>query len=309
MPGYAFFFDWEISLIAWLQSFLSGAGAVAVLGTVTLLGEELVMVALLGFFYFSYNKQFGKYIGTNLLVGIVLNPLVKNIFLRLRPYMVSDRAACLKAVDGGADVNDVAAQGYSFPSGHSMNSAIAYGSAARCLKRRWAWITAAALILLVGLSRVALGVHFPTDVAAGWLLGAAVALLIPLAQKKIGNDKLFYLILVLLGLPGMFYCTSNDYFSGYGLLLGALAAFLFEERWVKFENAPSLLFRILRLAGCILLFLGLNTLLKLPFSSEFLNSGEVGSMLLRAARYALVAFITVGVYPLIFRPVEKRFVK
>lgn len=293
-------------MIAWLQSFLSGAGATAIMGAVTRLGEELVLVGLLVFLYFSYNKEFGKYFGINILVGNVLNPLVKNIFLRARPYMVSDRIECLWPVDGGADPMDIAAQGYSFPSGHSMNSLIAYGSVARYLKRRWAWIAAAALTLLVGLSRVTLGVHFPTDVAVGWLLGAAVLLLIPLLRQKIGNDKVFFLLLLLLGLPGMFYCRSNDYFSVYGLMLGVLSGFLFEERRVKFEDTRSPLFRALRPIGGLAVFLGLNTLLKLPFSADFLEAGELGACLVRTARYALVSFVTVGLYPILFRPIERR---
>ena len=306
---HSFYFEWEFRLIRWLQSFLNGAGAVAVMGAVTRLGEELVLVALLAFFYFSYNKEHGKYLGINVLVGIVLNPLVKNVFLRPRPYMVDSGVKCLQPVDGSADPMDIAAQGYSFPSGHSMNALIAYGSAARCLKRRWAWITAAALAFLIGLSRVGLGVHFPTDVLAGWALGAAVLFLVPLLRQTLHNDKLLFPILLLLGLPGMFYCSSTDYFSGYGMMLGGFAGFLFEDRFVKFENTRSPLFRTLRLIGGLAVFLGLNTLLKLPFSGEFLSSGTLGALLVRTGRYTLVSFGVVGAYPLLFRPVEKRFGK
>ncbi len=49
------------------------------------------------------------------------------------------------------------------------------------------------------------------------------------------------------------------------------------------------------------LYFALNTVLKLPFSSEFLNSGTVAAHLVRTARYALVIFGVVGVYPLVFR--------
>ena len=59
----------------------------------------------------------------------------------------------------------------SFPSGHSQMSAGLFFSAAFRLKKGWAWILAPVLTLLVMLSRLYLGVHYPTDVLAGAALG------------------------------------------------------------------------------------------------------------------------------------------
>jgi undecaprenyl-diphosphatase len=71
---------------------------------------------------------------------------------------------------------------YSFPSGHAMNATIAYLMLAyllcsifewRGLRRVLAFLGAALVALLVGLSRLVLGVHFPSDVVAGIVAGAA----------------------------------------------------------------------------------------------------------------------------------------
>ena len=57
----------------------------------------------------------------------------------------------------------------------------------------------------------------------------------------------------------------------------------------------------------VAVFFGLNTVLKLPFSSDFLNSGTMAAFLVRTVRYALVIFADMGVYPLLFRVTGKWF--
>ena len=72
---------------------------------------------------------------------------------------------------------------WSLPSGHAANSAAVYGAMAlvatviwwRRRQRRTIWAVAGLLVFGIGLSRVWLGVHWPSDVIAGWLVGAAWA--------------------------------------------------------------------------------------------------------------------------------------
>jgi undecaprenyl-diphosphatase len=76
----------------------------------------------------------------------------------------------------------IAVSGFSFPSGHSLNSTVTYGLIALVVWRSdlptWARaltaIALAALVISIGLSRIALGVHYPSDVLGGWLAGLAV---------------------------------------------------------------------------------------------------------------------------------------
>lgn len=309
LVGNTFFFQWEVSLMIWLQAHMGSFGT-SLASFLSEFGEELVCVAVLGFLYWCYDKRFGRFVGLNILVGVVLNPMIKNIFLRRRPYFDTPEIKCLKPIKKDADIYNIAAQEFSFPSGHSTNAVTVYGSVA-LYKRKNKTLTVIAVVLslLIGVSRFCLGVHYPTDVIFGWLLGLAIILFVPWLQRKLNNDRLFYGILLLLGLPGFFYCKSHDFFSGYGMLLGFVLADLFEQKYVNFSNTRSKLRSVLRVVGGVAVFFGLNALTKMPFSTDFLNSGEMSALLIRTVRYTLVVFVTIGVYPMLFKYTNKWFEK
>ena len=309
VAGNIFYFDWEIALMEWLQANL-GPGAISFLSLLSMFGEQLLMVVIIGFLYWSWDKEFGKFVGLNILVANVWNPLIKNVFLRLRPYFVSDKIDLLRLIDSSADKYDVAAQGYSFPSGHSSGAVSVYGSlAAHEKKNRLLLVIAILLPLLVGFSRVVVGAHYPTDVLAGWLLGLIVILLIPRLQARIKNRWLFYGLLLLLCLPGFFYCTSDDYFTSFGMLLGLILAFPFEEKYVRFENTRSPIRCILRVVGGGAVYFGLNAALKLPFPSALLDSGTFAAHLIRTLRYTAVMFTVIALYPMVFKLTDRIKVK
>ena len=283
VAGNIFYFDWEIALMEWLQANL-GPGAISFLSLLSMFGEQLLMVVIIGFLYWSWDKEFGKFVGLNILVANVWNPLIKNVFLRLRPYYVSDKIDLLRL---------------------SL-----YGSlAAHEKKNRLLLVIAILLPLLVGFSRVVVGAHYPTDVLAGWLLGLIVILLIPRLQARIKNRWLFYGLLLLLCLPGFFYCTSDDYFTSFGMLLGLILAFPFEEKYVRFENTRSPIRCILRVVGGGAVYFGLNAALKLPFPSALLDSGTFAAHLIRTLRYTAVMFTVIALYPMVFKLTDRIKVK
>jgi hypothetical protein len=63
--------------------------------------------------------------------------------------------------------------GYGLPSGHAQFVVVFWGVVAGWVRKPWFWFLSVALMAAIGFSRIYLGVHFPSDVIAGWALGAA----------------------------------------------------------------------------------------------------------------------------------------
>jgi hypothetical protein len=129
----------------------------------TFLGSEEFFILVLPALYWSINAGLGARLGAILLFNAGLNDILKLAFHGPRPYWVDERVIPM-AIEPSFGV----------PSGHSQIAVAMWGTLAAQAKRPWAWAAAIAMILMVGLSRIYLGVHFPHDVLLGWLLGVLV---------------------------------------------------------------------------------------------------------------------------------------
>jgi undecaprenyl-diphosphatase len=138
------------------------------LGSVTVLG--IVSFVVVAYLLLARSRAEALLVLVAVLGGVAINSLLKIQFARPRPDLFVPAAKVFTA---------------SFPSGHAALSAITYMTLAALLTRttvdqrlRYYFVAVAvALTFMIGVSRVYLGVHYPTDVLAGWCLGSAWALI------------------------------------------------------------------------------------------------------------------------------------
>lgn len=152
---------------------------------ITALGGPVVLtlVTLItgGFLLLDGKRHMALFVYASVASGLLVSTLLKDLMERPRPELVPHAYVSTS----------------SFPSGHSMLSAVTYLTLGALLARShrrkrlkaYFLLVAAILTLLVGLSRVYLGVHWPTDVLAGWTAGASWAIVCWLAARRLQGRR------------------------------------------------------------------------------------------------------------------------
>ena len=158
---------------AWLE----GVGRdVSALGGFLILG--LLSLAVCGYLLLKRKNMLALYIAVAVSSGSLLNTILKGLIERPRPDIVPHATSAALS---------------SFPSGHAMMSAVVFLTLGALLalssddKRIKIYILfwSVFMTVLVGISRVYLGVHWPTDIIAGWIAGSIWAILCLLVSQKV----------------------------------------------------------------------------------------------------------------------------
>lgn len=299
----------------WLMDMLRGIAGIrtpfmdGVMSAVSELGNEMAFIVIGLILLWCADKKFGYRFLLVFTAGGVINQLLKAIFMIPRPWVIEPDFQIVEAAREGAT-------GFSFPSGHAQSATLMYGMLAGRIKRAWAYVLAAILIIVVGFSRMYLGVHTLLDVVVAIIVSLIVIGVFELLFKRFGDGPRAYSVmsgLVALAMLGvlifvMSYCVKVEYDATqvkdvcvfFGLACGLFAGSFVEMRYVNFDEHAKWWVQIIKAVVGIALILGLRIGLKplLALISE--------SPFMDIARYFIMSFFAAAVYPLFFKLFKKR---
>ena len=160
-------FNFDGSVLLWIQNSLRGGILNPIMVFITHLGDKgLLWIAVtLVLLFIPRTRKTGFTSAIAMVIGlIVANLILKNWVARPRPYVTIEQLQLMIEVQ----------KDFSFPSGHSTNSFACAWVLLRTMDKRFG-IPALILAILIAFSRLYVGVHYPTDVIAGILIGICAA--------------------------------------------------------------------------------------------------------------------------------------
>jgi membrane-associated phospholipid phosphatase len=280
----------------------------------TFLGEVEGYVLFVTLIFVTYDKKLAFRLSVLTLLTMSLNHLLKTIIMNPRPFITDGTHLEKWAVSPGK-AQELATE-YSTPSGHAMAGAAFYSYLFASVKSRRVTAVCIVLILLTGLSRPYLGVHYLEDVLIGWLLGALIAFLsiryaggIAHLWRRFSHPQQLAIVAafsLILWISTRVLADSGLgdpplAFLGYtGFLMGIVVAFPLEERAIGFDPRSSALWKkALRYVLCVGLVMGTLLLLDGPFEAVSTDHSIAGYVL-RYVRYALAGIAGILLGPILF---------
>lgn len=280
----------------------------AFMSFITLFGEETIFLLLALVFFWCVDKRRGYYLLFTCFTGTICVQILKMSFRIPRPEVLDPNFTIVESARE-------AATGYSFPSGHTQCAAGLWGGLARSAKKRAVQIGGVVLTLLVGLSRMYLGVHTPLDVFVS--LGIALVVIFGLYYVVyLGFDKpkRIYIAcgaLLLLALANLlfvsFYSFPADVDPAHlasgqktawqmlALAIGLCILYPLDQKWIKFETGAVWWAQLLKLGIGAGLVMAVRMLLKAPLNALFgVNLGS-------GVRYFLMVVVAGILWPMTFQ--------
>lgn len=281
---------------------------------VTTLGEETAFLVIALIVFWCVDKKKGYYVMAVGFMGTILNQILKLACRVPRPWVQDPNFAILEQARE-------AAAGYSFPSGHTQTAVGTFGSIAASTDKKWLRNACIVLAMLVGFSRMYIGVHFLSDV----LVGAGMAcLLVALLKKPVldgGHSHMKAVIAVMLAVAVVFLLyvsfwhfpadmDMHNLESGYknaytmlGCLIGVAVVHVVDLKWLNFSCQAIWWVQIIKIAVGLLLVLAVKEGLRAPLELVLPVYPA------RAVRYFLIVVTAGTLWPMSFRHLSKLGVK
>lgn len=222
---------------------------------ITMLGEDTFFILVTAVIYWCIDKELGYKLGFVILTSASVNFGIKDFFKIPRPI----------GEPGIRSLRVQTAEGYSFPSGHTQNTTTLWTFFMVQFRRSWLYATGSMIILIVGLSRLYLGVHTPLDVVGGMIIGAIWVVIwgyiyeIAIKHKK----KRIIIAAILLASIGLLVFKDANYYKVVGALTGLLLGYLAEPVFIDFEEKASLWVQVLKVSLGMAVLYALRLVLKI----------------------------------------------
>jgi undecaprenyl-diphosphatase len=279
--------DWGAEVVLWFQRFSPSLDAF--FASVTFLGDEEFFLLLLPFVYWCVDRRGGARLIVIFLCSTYLNAVAKLIFDQPRPFQYDARVRMITGTYGGG-----------LPSGHTQGAVVVWGYLAKVFRQNWLRTLAAILMILIPVSRVYLGVHFPHDLLGGYLLGGAVLALYlwlaPDVERWLGSRGLVWhlgLAVVVAVAMALTFQTQDGVTAG-ATVAGMGVGFALERRWVRFAVGDQWRKRVLAFLLGVVVIACLWGGLRLAFADL------EPALLYRFIRYALTGLWGAVGAPLVF---------
>lgn len=285
-----------LDILRAIQTFHS-PGLNAFFHIITNLHETTTYILLFVPIIWFWDKKFGRYLISVLVLGIWANAALKYGFNTKRP---SPEDVTVLYPETGA--------GPAFPSGHAQNPLMIWGAIALRAHKRWFTVLATVLILLIGFSRLYAGLHWPLDVLGGWVIGLAMLAFFEATRpfwvgERMGlSFKLLFATVIPLSSLFLAWWSpqwdvpadlADESWIMTGAYLGFWAGSILEEEFVGFDpRLGSLGAHLMKLVVGLALVMGVRYGLKAVFPHIALFD---------AVRYFFVALAASVLAPWVFK--------
>ena len=272
-------------------------------------GDETILLIIAMLLFWCVDKRRGYRTMITAFTAMGITMLIKVLVMEARPWVMDPAFTAVEAAKAGA-------YDYCFPSGHSSTAAALYGSLALYTKRKPLRIIYPCCALLVGFTRLYLGVHHPLDVLVGLIIGFGCALAWrpvllrtednPWTTSAIHAALVAFLVLSLIiqhlkpvtaaADPELDAVTMRDTGSMLGAALAMTVSYRLERRYIRFENHTGLPVQLLRLSVGFLLVLAVRLALKAVLPVAVWSN---------ALRYFLMMLTGVALWPMCFARLDR----
>lgn len=226
------------------------------------LGSSFFLLLVLPALFWCVDYRLGMRVAVVCTLSAFCNSSLKVLFAQPRPFDLDPALGIGRA------------GGYGLPSGHAQESMVLWGSIAHWVQKKWFWAVTVTFLVLIGFSRIYLGVHFPTDVLAGWAAGIVLLglyiVFYPLIENWVTGRTLLLQLLLVLVVPLGLLLMHGGVVVVYqaGMLLGIGAGAVVKARVVPFASQCTKEKAVARYAIGVTILAGSLSLLRGVYSHQ-----------------------------------------